>query len=63
MTTWTSAQVAAALGVPAPAEQAFTAVSTDTRALRPGALFVALKGERVDAHTLLDAARAAGAII
>ena len=61
MTAWTSAQVAAALGVPAPAEQAFTAISTDTRALRPGALFVALKGERFDAHTLLDAARAAGA--
>ncbi|HSX59767.1 MAG TPA: UDP-N-acetylmuramoyl-tripeptide--D-alanyl-D-alanine ligase [Tahibacter sp.] len=36
-------------------------VATDTRALRAGDLFVALKGERVDAHDFLDAARAAGA--
>lgn len=38
-----------------------TAVSTDTRSLGPGALFVALKGESFDAHDLLDKAAAAGA--
>jgi UDP-N-acetylmuramoyl-tripeptide--D-alanyl-D-alanine ligase len=37
-------------------------VTTDTRTVRDGDLFVALKGERVDAHDFLDAARAAGAV-
>lgn len=37
------------------------AVAADTRALRPGDLFCALRGERVDAHTLLPQAFAAGA--
>lgn len=36
-------------------------VETDTRAVAPGDLFVALRGERHDAHTLLDDAVAAGA--
>ncbi len=38
-----------------------TVVSTDTRALGPGSLFVALAGERFDAHAFLDQAVAAGA--
>jgi UDP-N-acetylmuramoyl-tripeptide--D-alanyl-D-alanine ligase len=44
----------------------FSAVCTDTRALVPGALFVALEGERFDAHRFLgEAAKggAAGAIV
>jgi len=36
-------------------------VHSDTRTLRPGDLFVALKGERFDAHDFLGQARAAGA--
>jgi UDP-N-acetylmuramoyl-tripeptide--D-alanyl-D-alanine ligase len=40
---------------------AYTAVCTDTRALTPGCLFVALQGERFDAHTFLAQARAGGA--
>ncbi|MCG8536662.1 MAG: UDP-N-acetylmuramoyl-tripeptide--D-alanyl-D-alanine ligase, partial [Pseudomonadales bacterium] len=40
---------------------AFTNVSTDTRSIQPGDLFVALKGERFDAHEFLDQAVAAGA--
>ncbi len=39
----------------------FTEISTDTRRLRPGALFVALRGERFDGHDHLDMARRAGA--
>lgn len=39
----------------------FTGVCTDTRALTPGCLFVALKGERFDAHDFLDAAVEGGA--
>lgn len=39
----------------------FSEISTDTRTLPPGALFVALKGERFDGHDHLNAALAAGA--
>jgi UDP-N-acetylmuramoyl-tripeptide--D-alanyl-D-alanine ligase len=37
-------------------------VHTDTRTLRAGDLFVALRGERFDAHDFLPQARAAGAV-
>ncbi|MCW7537368.1 bifunctional UDP-N-acetylmuramoyl-L-alanyl-D-glutamate--2,6-diaminopimelate ligase MurE/UDP-N-acetylmuramoyl-tripeptide--D-alanyl-D-alanine ligase MurF [Aquabacterium sp. A7-Y] len=37
-------------------------VHSDTRSLRPGDLFVALKGERFDAHDFLAQAKAAGAV-
>ena len=40
---------------------AFARVHSDTRSLRPGDLFVALRGERFDAHAFLAAARQAGA--
>ena len=64
MSRWTDAVVRAALELP-PAEggesPAFGAICTDTRAITPGALFVALRGERFDAHDYLDAAQAAGA--
>jgi UDP-N-acetylmuramoyl-tripeptide--D-alanyl-D-alanine ligase len=36
-------------------------VSTDTRSLRPGDLFVALRGERFDGHDYVEAALEAGA--
>jgi len=36
-------------------------VSTDTRSLAPGQLFIPLAGERFDGHDYLDAARRAGA--
>jgi UDP-N-acetylmuramoyl-tripeptide--D-alanyl-D-alanine ligase len=39
----------------------FSAVSTDSRSLRGGELFVALRGERFDGHAFLAAAKAAGA--
>ncbi len=37
-------------------------VHSDTRSLAPGDLFVALRGERFDAHAYLGAAKAAGAV-
>ena len=40
---------------------AFPGVSTDTRSVSAGALFVALKGERFDAHAFLPEAKARGA--
>lgn len=39
-----------------------TSVEFDSRRVRPGALFVALSGERVDGHDFAAAARAAGAL-
>lgn len=39
-----------------------TSISTDTRTLAPGALYVALRGERWDGHAFVPAAFAAGAI-
>ncbi len=40
----------------------FTTVSTDTRTLGPGALFVALKGPNFDGHQFVAAAREKGAV-
>lgn len=39
----------------------FRGVSTDTRTLKPGDVFFALRGEHFDAHTLLEQARSKGA--
>ncbi|MGH7443963.1 MAG: UDP-N-acetylmuramoyl-tripeptide--D-alanyl-D-alanine ligase, partial [Longimicrobiales bacterium] len=64
MSAWTHAAVCAALGIGTTAvadDLAYTGVSTDTRALQPGQLFVALAGERFDAHDYLAAAADAGA--
>jgi len=61
---WGEAEVRLALGLPGVHGRvpiAFSEISTDTRTLRPGALFVALKGERFDGHEHLGAAAAAGA--
>jgi UDP-N-acetylmuramoyl-tripeptide--D-alanyl-D-alanine ligase len=57
------ADVAGATGAAAPgdAPASFPSVSTDTRAIPAGALFVALQGERFDAHAFLAEAREKGA--
>ena len=55
----------AAQGIGAEAQGAnvrFCAVSSDTRRIGEGALFVALRGERFDGHAYLAAARARGAV-
>ena len=43
------------------AQVAFAGVSTDSRALKPGELFVALRGERFDGHDFLGSAAERGA--
>ena len=61
-TTWSERAVREALGLPPGSGKAtYTGISTDTRTISKGALFVALAGERFDAHDYLDAAAAAGA--
>jgi UDP-N-acetylmuramoyl-tripeptide--D-alanyl-D-alanine ligase len=61
MSRWSAEFVARALGIPV-AGPGFTEISTDTRTLAPGALFVALVGEQFDGHAHLAAAREKGAI-
>ncbi|MDW5378660.1 UDP-N-acetylmuramoyl-tripeptide--D-alanyl-D-alanine ligase [Halomonas sp. HP20-15] len=59
----TLAAVATALGCEAPETPARVAsITTDTRQLQPGDLFVALCGERFDGHAYLARAREAGAV-
>ena len=54
-------EASAAIGAKALGEARFLSVSTDTRTLARGALFVALRGERFDGHRFLDAAKNRGA--
>ncbi len=62
MNPWTAALLKEALGLGmTPARAPWTTVSTDTRSIQPGALFVALAGERFDGHDYLAAARDQGA--
>lgn len=62
MSPWTAALLQQALGLAAaPATGPWTAVSTDTRSIESGALFVALVGDRFDGHDYLAAARDRGA--
>lgn len=60
-----SASVREALGLPpasdGSAARRFTSVSTDSRTLDPGALFIALRGERHDGADFLEQAAARGA--
>ena len=61
---WKDAELRAALGLGDEHAQkgaVYDGVATDTRTLRQGALFVALKGEAFDAHDFLEAAADAGA--
>jgi len=61
--SFTAEELAAATGgrFLGAAPASVTGVSTDTRKIAPGALFVALKGERFDAHDFVAQALAAGA--
>jgi UDP-N-acetylmuramoyl-tripeptide--D-alanyl-D-alanine ligase len=56
VSAWCGGHWARAPGVP------LCGVSTDTRSIAGGSLFVALRGERFDAHDYLDAAFAGGAV-
>jgi UDP-N-acetylmuramoyl-tripeptide--D-alanyl-D-alanine ligase len=60
--TWSEAAVREALGLPLGAGGVeFSGISTDSRAIPPGGLFVALQGERFDGHDFLAAVAQAGA--
>ncbi len=55
-------QIAEMLGTSAPFDAQITAVSTDTRQLPEGCLFLALRGEKFDGHDFVQQAIEAGAI-
>lgn len=62
MSRWNDAMVREALGLgQGNATMVYTSVSTDSRTIDPGSLFVALKGERFDAHNFLADVAAKGA--
>lgn len=60
---WTAAEVERALGTSGTGEgdAEYSGVSTDTRKIEPGSLFVALRGANYDAHDFLAVASDAGA--
>jgi UDP-N-acetylmuramoyl-tripeptide--D-alanyl-D-alanine ligase len=58
---WTLDRVQAALGSGPAGARSIPGISTDTRTLKRGDLFVALRGERFDAHDYLPEAVALGA--
>jgi UDP-N-acetylmuramoyl-tripeptide--D-alanyl-D-alanine ligase len=58
---WTLDRVADALGTGPRGSQALSRISTDTRTVSPASCFVALRGERFDAHDFLPQAVEHGA--
>lgn len=57
-----SQAIGATLSIPSAGALRFEGVSTDTRESQKGKLFVAIKGERFDAHAFLAQAREQGAV-
>ncbi|MDX1483565.1 MAG: UDP-N-acetylmuramoylalanyl-D-glutamyl-2,6-diaminopimelate--D-alanyl-D-alanine ligase [Alphaproteobacteria bacterium] len=58
---WTAAEAEAATGGHSTAPWQASGVSIDTRSIKPGDLFIAIRGERYDAHDFLRDAFARGA--
>lgn len=59
---WSSAEIAAACQGTASAAFQASGVEMDSRDVRPGDVFIALKGEAMDGHRFIEAAFAKGAI-
>ena len=59
---WTAREAAAALGIAPSGDWSARNVSTDSRAIEPGDLFVALVGDQFDGHDFVDGAFAKGAV-
>lgn len=62
MKPWKLSELEAVLHCAVPVEAEITCVSTDTRDLPAGCLFVALRGEKFDGHAFVEQAIAAGAV-
>lgn len=62
MALWTAAEIAAATGGTAACDFQASGVEMDSRDVKPGDVFVALKGEAMDGHRFIEAAFAKGAV-
>jgi UDP-N-acetylmuramoyl-tripeptide--D-alanyl-D-alanine ligase len=62
MALWTAAEIAAATGGTASHDFQASGVEMDSRDVKPGDVFVALKGEAMDGHRFIEAAFARGAV-
>lgn len=62
MKPWKLSELKTVLSCEVPLEAEITSVSSDSRTLQKGCLFVALKGERFDGHDFVENAIQAGAI-
>lgn len=62
MALWSAAEIAAATGGIASHDFEASGVEMDSRDVKPGDVFVALKGEAMDGHRFIDAAFAKGAV-
>jgi len=62
MALWTAAEIAAATGGTASDDFQASGVEMDSRDVKPGDVFVALKGEAMDGHGFIEAAFAKGAV-
>lgn len=62
MALWTAAEIAAATGGTASHDFQASGVEMDSRDVKPGDVFVALKGEAMDGHRFIEAAFAKGAV-
>ena len=63
MATWQASDILKALGlVASPSDFGATGISIDTRTLKPGEIFVAIKGETCDGHNFIKDAFAKGAV-
>ncbi|WP_066526899.1 UDP-N-acetylmuramoyl-tripeptide--D-alanyl-D-alanine ligase [Erythrobacter sp. CCH5-A1] len=62
MALWTAPEIAAATGGTASADFQASGVEMDSRDVKPGDVFVALKGEAMDGHRFIEAAFAKGAV-
>ena len=54
--------IAARLGTACPHAAMITEISTDTRTLPPGCLYIALRGAKFDGHSFVSNAMDAGAV-
>lgn len=63
LSLWTNQEVAAALTIPEKSSPWIaTGVSIDTRTLKPGDLYIAIRGDSLDGHTFVPDAFAKGAV-
>lgn len=63
LSLWTNQEIAASLALPEePLKWAATGISIDTRTLKPGDLYVAIKGDVHDGHTFVAEAFEKGAV-